>query len=132
VLNRALQFPCRKQQLQVIFVIKPWLTSSFTSPFETAHEVFKLYDPTHPWHVQFAVHSIPCRYPLLLVATYGTGDLTGKLLPLWRPSRPQATVMALAVVRLLLFLALFSVALLLQAGPYVFFPAVLLMALSAW
>jgi hypothetical protein len=34
--------------------------------------------------------------------------------------------------RLLLFLALFSVALLLQAGPYVFFPAVLLMSLSAW
>jgi hypothetical protein len=66
------------------------------------------------------------------VAAYGIGDLAGKLLPLWRPARPQATVMALAVARLLLFLALFSASLLLQAGPYVFFPAVLLMSLSAW
>jgi hypothetical protein len=72
------------------------------------------------------------RYPLLLVATYGVGDLAGKLLPLWRPARPQATVLGLAVIRLGLFLALFSAALHLQAGPAVFFPAVLLMAFSAW
>lgn len=66
------------------------------------------------------------------MTVYGIGDLTGKLMPLWRPARPQATVIVLAVARLLLFLALLSVALLLQAGPYVFFPAVFVMALSAW
>ena len=80
--------------------------------------------------LQFAATT--CRYSLLLVATYCIGDVTGKLLPLWRPARPQATMMALAIARLLLFLALFSVALLLQAGPNVFFPAVFVMALSAW
>jgi hypothetical protein len=73
-----------------------------------------------------------CRYPLLLVTTYGVGDLVGKLLPLWRPGRPQATVLGLAVARLGGFLALFSAALALQAGPAVFFPAVFILSLTGW
>ncbi|KAF8062027.1 glucuronosyltransferase [Scenedesmus sp. PABB004] len=87
-----------------------------------------------PAFITFAV--VPARlgswYSLLLVATYGCGDLTGKLLPVWRPRRPQATVMAIAAARLLLFLAAFAAAVWLRAGPLVLFPLTFLLSLSAW
>jgi hypothetical protein len=71
-------------------------------------------------------------YSLLLVTTYGVGDLLGKLLPIWRPRRPQATIMTVACIRLVAFFLVFVVALLLHAPPAVYFVAVFLLSLSGW
>jgi len=71
-------------------------------------------------------------YTLLLVTTYGMGDLIGKLLPVWTPRRPQATAMVLSVLRLAVFFTAFCLALVFKAGPGFFFPAVFLLSFSAW
>ncbi|KAF8057260.1 DPB2 [Scenedesmus sp. PABB004] len=88
----------------------------------------------YPIYISFVppVPALGSWFGLLRVAAYGLGDLTGKLLPLWRPRRPQATVLAIAVARLAAFYAAFAAALQLRAGPGVWFPLAFLLSLTTW
>jgi hypothetical protein len=66
-----------------------------------------------------------------LQLTQGLGDLIGKLLSVWEPDRPQATMAALAVARMALVPAII-LGLYYGAGPGFFFPMVFALLVSAW
>uniref|UniRef100_A0A383W6Q7 Uncharacterized protein n=1 Tax=Tetradesmus obliquus TaxID=3088 RepID=A0A383W6Q7_TETOB len=70
-------------------------------------------------------------YPLLLQVTQGLGDLVGKLLPVWEPNRPQATMAGIAIARMALVPAI-VLGLYFYAGPGFFFPMVFALLVSAW
>ncbi|WIA13866.1 hypothetical protein OEZ85_002438 [Tetradesmus obliquus] len=70
-------------------------------------------------------------YPLLLQVTQGLGDLAGKLLPVWEPNRPQATMAGIATARMALVPAI-VLGLAFDAGPGFFFPMVFALLVSAW
>jgi hypothetical protein len=70
-------------------------------------------------------------YPLLLQLADGVGDLCGKLLPVWSPRHPHATITAIGCSRLL-FIPVFILGLLLAAGPAFFFVFTFLVNLTAW
>jgi hypothetical protein len=72
---------------------------------------------------------LPPAVPLQL--TQGLGDLIGKLLPVWEPDRPQATMAAVAVARMALVPAII-LGLYYGAGPGFFFPMVFALLVSAW
>jgi len=66
------------------------------------------------------------------VSTYGLGDFLGRLLPVWKPSKPKTTVMTVAMTRLIAFPAVFALILFFRAGAACTFTAVFALGFSGW
>jgi hypothetical protein len=71
------------------------------------------------------------RYPLLLQLADGIGDLSGKLMPIWSPHHPHATIIVIGCSRVL-FIPVFILGVLYAAGPAVFFVFTFPVSLTAW
>jgi hypothetical protein len=76
-------------------------------------------------------HPFTLLLRIQLQVTQGLGDLVGKLLPVWEPARPQATMAGIATARMLLVPAMI-LGLYFDAGPEFFFPMVFILLVSAW
>ncbi|WIA17065.1 hypothetical protein OEZ85_013966 [Tetradesmus obliquus] len=70
-------------------------------------------------------------YPLLLQLADGVGDLSGKLLPIWTPLHPHATITVIGCSRLL-FIPVFILGLAFARGAAFFFVLTFLVSLTAW
>eukprot|EP00775_Hariotina_reticulata_P012603 gene12603-12734_t len=80
------------------------------------------------WYMLATVLTYTCNYGVFPAFV----AFTVQLLPIWKPRKPQATIMGVACARLVIFFLVFVVALLLHAPPVVYFFAVFLLSLSGW
>jgi hypothetical protein len=86
---------------------------------------------THKPHCAVQWPAVGSWYPLLLQLADGVGDLSGKLLPVWSPRRPHATITVIGCSRTV-FIPVFILGLLFSAGPAFFFVFTFLVNLTAW
>lgn len=84
-----------------------------------------IYLPASQWS------AVGSWYPLLLQLADGVGDLSGKLLPIWTPLHPHATITVIGCSRLL-FIPVFILGLAFARGPAFFFVFTFLVSLTAW